>query len=214
MLLLSGRPLSSARIREESLVKRLRVHDPIAVQELMEVYSPRLQRIAAGMLANSDDAEDVVQQSLWKAYSRVYQYRSQAAFYTWLVSITMKESITFLRKRKVVPISLDNARTNVERELSRLSQEQPNPEDIAIVRDLEDHLLDCLTHIPPNMRTILLLRLVEDQSNDEIASHLHISVNAVKIRYHRGVKQLRQMMSRRLAGGGSISKQRRSSAQR
>lgn len=179
---------------EDSLVTRLRLRDPGALEELMRVYSARLRRAAMNILHNADDAEDIVHQSLWKAYQSISQYCHRAALCSWLVTITRNESFALIRRRAV--------EQRARRALKFIDSGRPSPQtpEQMVMRKEVAHLCqECIACLLPNNRTIVIMRLIEERSNAEIASQLRISVNAVKIRYHRGSKQLRLLVGRKLA---------------
>jgi RNA polymerase sigma-70 factor (ECF subfamily) len=178
-------------------VTRLQLREEGAIEELILTYSGRLRRIVRSIVRNSSDADDIVQKSLWKAYQSMRQYRGAAALSTWLVSIARNESFALIRARKVEFVSLDEA---VLRD--GLSQ---TPEQVAMHAEIVNLCLDCVSHLRPRTRAIMIMRLMEDQSHEGIADHLKISVNAVKVRYHRGFKKLCGLINRRLAQGSRCS---------
>jgi RNA polymerase sigma-70 factor (ECF subfamily) len=185
---------------EDSLVTRLRLREDGAAEELMREYSGRLRRVVMTIVRDPSDADDVVQKSLWKAYQSMQQYRGSAALFTWLVSIARNESLSLIRARKARFVSLDEVRLTHSR-----PGLLPSPEQIAIREDLVRLCLDCVTHLRPRIRTIVIMRLVEDQSHEGIADQLKISVNAVKVRYHRGFKTLCELVGKRLAQPQSLA---------
>jgi RNA polymerase sigma factor (sigma-70 family) len=186
--------LETERSWEDSLVTRLRQRDANAVEELVRVYSARLRRVAVNILHNADDAEDVVHQSLWKAYQCIGQYDHRAALCSWLMTITRNESFGLIRRRAV------EQRTRRAFTFMNGGRCSPQtPEQMVLREEVADLCRECIACLLPNNRTIVTMRLIEERSNEEIARHLRISVNAVKIRYHRGSKQLRLLVGRKLA---------------
>ncbi len=180
------------RLWEDSLVTRLQLREDGAIEELMQAYSARLRRIVLGMVRNPSDADDVVHVSLWKAYQSIREYRRTAALYTWLVSIARNECLALIRKQRVNLVSLDEAK-----EIS--SGFPKTPEQMVIREEIVRLCLDCVGKLRPGIRTIMIMRLIEDRSHEGIAAQLKISVNAVKVRYHRGFKTLCGLVTRRLA---------------
>jgi RNA polymerase sigma-70 factor (ECF subfamily) len=187
------------RSLEDSLVRRLQSREDGAIEELVQTYSGRLRRVVLSIVRDPSDADDVVQKSLWKAYQSMQQYRGNSALYTWLVSIARNESFGLIRARKVELVSLDEA---------RLTNAGPGstqtPEQIVIREEILRLCLDCVGHLRPRIRTIVIMRLIEDRSHEGIASQLKISVNAVKVRYHRGFKTLCELVSRKLTHPHSL----------
>ena len=123
------------------------------------------------------------------------QYRHTAKLYTWLVSITRNESLALIRKRKVQLFSLDDEHIRAAADFIHAGRGlQQTPEQIVVRKEVVSLFQQCLERLLPGTRPIVMMRLMEDRSNAEIASELKISLNAVKIRYHRGCKQVGQLV--------------------
>ena len=184
---------------EDSLVNRLRLQEGSALEELMHAYSARLRCVAVNILHNVEDADDVVHQSLWKAYQSILQYRQTAPLYTWLVSITRNECFALIRGRSVQMVSLNEERTQIAVEfIHAWGGTEQSPEQIVNWKEVAHLCRECMARLLPRFRTVVIMRLIEDRSNAEIADHLKISVSAVKVRYHRGRKQLCRLVANKL----------------
>ena len=131
MITVSGSPNRlSPHSREALLTERARRGDTEAFSELVRALSPRLLWTARCVVHNPADAEDAVQNALWKAFRHLGDYREQAAFSTWLTRITVNEGIALLRKRKSDPIDL--AGTHPLREGTAMGggAKDPTPEHV------------------------------------------------------------------------------------
>src|SRR5262252_10796067 len=81
-------------------VARARSGDTDAFRVLVERHSPPLFRLAFRMTGNEQDAEDVVQETLLRAYRRIDKFDERASFRTWLYRITVNCSLDLVRARK------------------------------------------------------------------------------------------------------------------
>src|SRR5438552_15999825 len=77
---------------ELALVDAARAGDVAAFEELVRRYDRNVFRIAQHITQNREDAEDVVQDAFFKAYSNLKQFQGQSKFYTWLVRIAVNRS--------------------------------------------------------------------------------------------------------------------------
>src|ERR671936_1080825 len=77
-------PLVYARLSDPILVKRAKDGDARALEVLCERHAPRVEKLAAHLLRDPEDARDAAQESLAKLVVRISQFRGEAAFATWL----------------------------------------------------------------------------------------------------------------------------------
>ena len=85
---------------ELALVTSAKAGDVAAFEELIRRYDRNVFRIAQHITQNREDAEDVVQDAFFKAYSNLAQFQGQSKFYTWLVRIAVNEALMKLRRRR------------------------------------------------------------------------------------------------------------------
>jgi RNA polymerase sigma-70 factor, ECF subfamily len=186
---------------EKSLINRLRLNDQEAFEELASHFSERLRREALHFVRDWEDANDVVQQTLWKAWSHFPQYRGDAGLYTWLSSIARNESLVAIRKRKAGTISLDNP-NSPGREIEQAAAEHrliETPEQLLEGAETARALRLCLDRLHPRTRQVLKLRW-GGRAYAEIGICLHLSTQAAKLRFLRGRKKLRKMLTCELSG--------------
>jgi RNA polymerase sigma-70 factor (ECF subfamily) len=158
---------------EDQQVERARNGDPGAIDWLIDRYRARAVRLAAHVLRDQGDAEDVAQEAFVRVFRGLDAYRSNGSFYTWLYRI-------------VIRICLDRRRlSRWDREiaLSRansLATESPDIQNV-ISRIVVEQLLDRLA---PPVRAMLVLRELEGLEYQEIAEVLGIPIGRVRWRLH------------------------------
>jgi uncharacterized protein len=151
--------------------------DPAAFSVLVDRNRPRVEAVVARMVGQ--EAEDLVQEALLRAYLGLSQLRDPARFGAWLCGIAVNLAKMRLRRRAretalLVEPASDGALE--ERELLR------------VVRDAIDVL-------PPGQREAVLLHYVDGLSCDEIAALIGSSSGAVRARLHRARQQLREELA-------------------
>lgn len=176
-----------------ALLRRACQGDGGAFSELARPLYPRLLSVARRIVTDGADAEEVVQEALWSAFQGIAGYRDRCAFATWLVRITMNASIDLLRRRRASPAFI------YEPDFSRRRARDRTPEEIYLQNEAARLLADSIARVPAPHRAALVLRVVDELSHEEIARALGLSVSNVKTRIHRGCRELRQVLVRRLA---------------
>jgi RNA polymerase sigma-70 factor (ECF subfamily) len=155
--------------------------------DLIRPHERSVYIMALSLLHNEADAEDAAQEAFLKAFRNLANFRGEAKFSTWLVSITLNEARSRLRSRKNVKMeSLDDppeGQGQISPALLRDWREIPSE---ALERKEVRHLLQqAITDLPLIYRQVFLLRDVEELSVNESAEALGITVASVKVRLHR-----------------------------
>lgn len=182
---------------EMSLVTAAQAGDLGAFEQLMRRYEPKIFRLAQQMTGNEADAEDVLQETFLKAFSKLDQFQRNSRFYTWLVRIALNESFMRLRKHKNNVVSLDQEIDTGEDTVPRdVADWHPDPEQQFARSELQQILDRAINSLAFPYRVVFQLRDVDGLSTEETADVLQISVPAVKSRLLRARLQLREKLAR------------------
>jgi RNA polymerase sigma-70 factor (ECF subfamily) len=183
---------------ETTLVEQARQGDVQAFGRLVLMYERRIFRTARHILQNDDDAEDVLQDTMMKAFEHLDSFQGQSKFYTWLVRIAVNESLMKLRKRKSDrTVSMDESIETEEEPIVReIAVWDDNPEAKYSQAELREILDKAIQSLKPIFRTVFILRDVEELSTEETAEMLGLSIAAVKSRLLRARLQLRERLTR------------------
>ncbi len=182
---------------EASMIASILAGNGERYHELIRPYERSVYKMALAFMKNESDAEDVAQEAFLKAFRRLADFRGQAKFSTWLISITLNEARGRLRRQAIVRMeSLDESPAEggpISPALLRDWREVPSE---AVERqELRQMLQDAIAHLSPLYREVLVLRDVEEFSIEETATALAITPGTVKVRLHRA----RTMMQKELA---------------
>ena len=187
--------------RRSSLLARARRGNPEAFGEMVWPYMPTLYRRARGLTGNAADAEDVSQEAVLKAWSRLDQFagkqdESMHDFRAWISRIAANTSIDLLRQRRDGKMaSLDQQKGQSEETFgSSIESEQLDPEERCARREMGQLLAKAILQLPSDLRQACLLRDVLHYSTQEVASRLGISVVAVRLRLFRAHRRLREKL--------------------
>ena len=146
---------------------------------------PRLRRYARAMLGDRAAADDLVQDTLERAWSRIAQWRAGSDLRAWLFGIMHNLRVDQLRRGSLPTLPLDDDACEVPT--------RPTQSDRLEVMDLES----ALRQLPDDQREVLLLVALEEMSYAEIAAVLAIPIGTVMSRLSRGRERLRQIMDGR-----------------
>ncbi len=144
---------------------------------------PRLRRYARALTGSRTSADDLVQDTLERAWGKLHLWRRGSDMRAWMFSIMHNTFINHIRKKQLVTISMDDDVLEVP---TRATQE-----DFLQMRDLAS----AIEKIPHEYREVLLLIGLEQMSYEETAKVLGIPLGTVMSRLSRGRERLRTIMS-------------------
>ncbi len=175
-----------AALDDATLTGRARDGDVRAYEQLVLRYQGPMFRLAAKMLADRAEAEDVTQEVFLTAWRRIAQLHDDAAFAGWLYRMTTNRCLNVLRSRKV-PADVDPDSVAEPRTESR-------PEHMAQINGQMAALTEALQLLTPQQRACWLLREVHGRSYEEIAEIVGANTTAVRGRIARARAQLAEVM--------------------
>lgn len=186
---------------EAALVDACKDGDAKAFEQLVSRYDGKLLRIAQHITHNLEDAEDAVQEAFLKAFRKLHQFREDAQFSTWLVRITVNESLMKLRKRhSCKEVAFDSDFQSEGRAPQfQLADWAPNPEELYSRSELRNILRNELRELPPGLKVVFVLRDMESLSTDQTAEVLGLTATAVKARLWRARAGLRERLNKYFA---------------
>ena len=179
------------RVRQEDAetVQRVRAGDSEAYAALVRRYHTRVYQLCYGMLGASDKADDAAQDVFVKAFSRLSQFRGDAAFSTWLYRMTSNHCLDLLRARtRHKTDSWDQLLETQGERIEALLQAPTPPEGPS--DELKETVNTLLAELKPEYRTVLTLREMQGLTYEEIARVLDTSLDSVKARLKRARQQL------------------------
>jgi RNA polymerase sigma-70 factor (ECF subfamily) len=168
-----------------------------AFRELFETYRDRVFNLAARLLGNPADAEDVSQEAFVTVFRKIHEFRFSSRFYTWLYRVVFNLCVDHRRKATayVLPTA---ARNEGESLLSLVPDPGPGPsEQLAEGEDRKRKVERALRKLSEPLRAVVVLRYIEDMPYEEIADVLGISLGTVKSRLNRAHQFLQEVL-----GGG------------
>jgi len=178
--------------------------------DLIHPYERSVYVIALSYMKNEADAEDVAQEAFVRAFCKLSSFRAESKFSTWLISITINEARTRLRRQALVRMEpldqLPDEDNGISPALLRDWREIPSE---AVEREEVRVLIQrAVEQLPEIYRQVFLLRDVEELTISETAEALNISTPSVKVRLHRARMMLQKQLAPQLRTVNQISKRR------
>ena len=184
------------------LVAAAKRGDRQAFEALVLRHKHRVLAVAQRITNNREDAEDVAQESLHKAFLHLGDFRERSRFSTWLTRIVMNQAFMLLRRRRgVVEVLPENPENGAKSKSESFVDQNPNPEESCWRRERTELLTAAINRLGPKVRSTILLRDIEEKSACETAQILGTSIGAVKARVFQGRLKLRRTVNARLRWG-------------
>jgi len=185
------------RLKDSDLVARGQQGESDAIAELLSRHRARCFRTALGVLKNSQDAEDAVQNALLLAYQQLGKFRQEAQFATWVNRIVVNQCLMRLRRnRRMRFLYTDDIDARAESMIAELRDPRRTSEDMLALTQLTAKVMKELNHVPAILRDVIWLQHVEELGASEVAARLGITVAATKSRLSRARQLLRVRLGR------------------
>ena len=178
---------------EKTLIEAAQSGDLSAFNELVLVYQDQAYNVAYRLLGNADSAADAVQESFFKVYRRIDQYRG-GSFRAWVLRIVTNTCYDMLRVSKRHYASrLDSDTLPPDRD-RRLSDLRSSPHDHAVRHELGTLLTRAIMQLPPGQRTVLVMCDIEGFEYHEVADMTGLALGTVKSRLSRARTKVRGVL--------------------
>ena len=170
--------------KDRELLKRALNGDIAAFEELVSSNEKKIYNLCLKMMKNEQDAQDMAQEALLKAWRNLRKFNLKAAFSTWLYRIAVNTCLDELRKRKKNTQSIEDLD---EKGFTIQDEESQNFSDRS---DLKHQLTQAMEQLEPKEKLIIVLKDVQGYSYEEIGIILSCPVGTVRSRLSRSRKKL------------------------
>jgi RNA polymerase sigma factor (sigma-70 family) len=177
---------------DEEIINRILKGDQSVFALLVERYQNYVFTLILRFTDNREDAEELAQDVFVKAYRSLADFRGDSKFSTWLFTIARTTCLSFLRKKKLDTLSLDNERTGLQVE-SRESSFHANQ-----VEQKSRHAMlnQAISMLSADDAQVLNLFYKGDQTLEEIGKIMRMEPNTVKVKLHRARQRLKDKMEK------------------
>ena len=177
----------------DALIQRCLAGDQLAWEQIVRLHWRKVFNIAYKFTGKHDEAEDLTQDVFLKIFRSLHTFDQRANFQTWLVSVSRNLCIDYYR-------SIRKERETIDRAVDPgdLAPVAPatSPQVALEQRERVELLRKALEHLPPTLRSAVLLRDIQELSYQDIAGRLRLPEGTVKSRINRGRTELARQIRR------------------
>lgn len=172
-------------MNETEYIKKAKEGDKNAFTNLVKMHKNYIYAVIFQIIKNREDTEDVLQNTFIKIYQKLYMYKGNSKFSTWLYRIAVNEALTHKRlfKYKYTDTLLDVNKIEMETATSKLKND-----------DLKTCILSAIEQLSDSEKLVVTLFYLKEQKVKEIAGICNKTNNWVKVVLHRARKKLENIL--------------------
>lgn len=180
--------------KSKELIKRYLGGEEESLRLLFSMYLDPIYFFIKKMISNEEDSKDITQETFIKIWKNLYKYDERKKFSTWVFQIARNSAIDHLRKKKC--LSFSDIQTDGEDAVEdRIGIDEIDPEKIIIKEEDVSGLKNAILNLPIKYREIVLLKLENDMSLEEISIVLNKPINTIKSTYRRSLLKLKKIIA-------------------
>ncbi len=158
-----------------------------AQKRLFDTLAPKMMAVCLRYMGNREDAEDVLQEGFVTLFTKLESYNGSGSFEGWARKVFVNTALMHLRKNDVLGVSDD-----IEEARSLFTEEATPLQKMGY-----KELMDLISSLPPDARTVFNMYVVEGYSHKEIAATLGCTEATSRSKLQRARLQLQEMISKR-----------------
>jgi RNA polymerase sigma-70 factor (ECF subfamily) len=192
-------PETALKSEQAEVIQRARAGDLDAFRQIHDEYARRILNFIYRMVDNKEDAEDLSQNVFLLAFHELGKLQNADRFESWLYRIARNEVYQLFRRKRGDPVQSDPSSTPPGRPTElEVSDRRPSPQDLMLSSELGVAIRNVLMTLPPKLREVFILAVVEEKSYLEITEIVGRSLLSVKTDIFRARSQARRALSRYL----------------
>ncbi len=183
------------KINESEVIKRILGGEKELYEILVKRNNQKLYRIIRGYIKDYAEIEDIMQDSYVKAFTKLYQFKLESTFSTWLIRIGINESLARLKEKgRLYHLNEQSYNSKSNTILEIPDSKQLNPQDKMIRNEAKRVLENAIDSLDMKYKTVYIMKEVEEMSLKEISITLDLTVANVKVRVHRSKEMLKEKL--------------------
>ncbi|MEO8934751.1 MAG: RNA polymerase sigma factor [Xanthomarina sp.] len=183
------------KIDESALIKRIVAGEKELYEVLVRRNNQKLYRVIRSYLKDDPEIKDIMQDTYVKAFNKLYQFKLEATFSTWLIRIGINESLVRLKEKgKLFHLNTYSNNLKSHTILEIPDSKQLNPQENMIRLEAKQLLENAIDSLDTKYKTVYMMKEVEEMSLKEISMVLDLTVSNVKVRVHRSKEMLKEKL--------------------
>lgn len=182
------------KIEDSVVIKRILSGEKELYEILVRRNNQKLYRIIRSYIKDDAEIEDIMQDSYVKAFTKLYQFKLESTFSTWLIRIGINESLARLKEKGKI-YHLNEQSDNLSSTILEIpDNRQLNPQDKMIRNETKQILESAIDSLDIKYKTVYIMKEVEEMSLKEISVVLGLTVANVKVRLYRSKEMLKEKL--------------------
>lgn len=187
-------------MKDEDIIRQILKGNDELYTEIIDRYSSKLYSTAYSYTHNHEEAKDIVQEILIKAYKGLNGFKCDAKFSTWLYRIAVNNCIDWSRRKKskvemtIYSVEEDNV-------LDNMASDAATPEEIVLMQEHKEAVRNSVACLPEIYKTVLILYYFEELQVQEICNILDCPRKTIETRLYRAKGLLKSLLKENLLGG-------------
>jgi len=191
----------SGAVSDAELLDKIQRQDPRAFDEFVNRYGNRIYGFGLRMCGEREDARDILQETLIKAFESLSTLKAPKALKSWLYRVASNACLMKRRKGKFDPVRELSLEEMMPANQESATFEIPDaaavaPDDAVAAEQMRREVRRAILALPPHYRIVLLLRDIEQLSTHETAEALGLPETTIKMRLHRARLGVRTFLER------------------
>lgn len=172
------------------LFEKVQARDQVAFDMLMREYSPELNSFLLRIVSNTEDAQDILQDTFVRVWEKSHQFKGNSSVKTWIFRIAINLAYSHLKRRKRWSFSvLDDIKALVSGSDPQIETE----------KEYNASLLEkSLVLLTPRQHSVVVARIYQDLPYAQISEALGCSENAAKVHFHEGKKRIESYIKKQV----------------
>ncbi len=179
--------VGSADSSDLELIQRAKKGDKRAFGDLVRRHQRKVYALCFRLGGSHDAADDLTQEAFIKAFQAIATFDESFPFTAWIMRIASNNALNYIKRQKF-QVSGEEGEAILDSQTS--SNTEDNPHENLNQQEIDARYQKALNALPPDFRTVFILRMHEDLSYEEIADRLKISVGTVMSRLHRARQRM------------------------
>ncbi len=180
-----------SKIPENEVISRILSGEKELYEILMRRNNQKLFRVIRGYMSEQNEIEDIMQDTYLIAYEKLWQYKQNAQFSTWLIRIGINQALARI-KQKTKLNTTDIVAISEKPTIELQDEKQPGPAHKMMRKEAKEILEKAIDNLNDKYRSVYIMREVEEMSIAEIADCTDLSISNVKVRLHRAKNMIKE----------------------
>jgi len=164
----------------KDVIEQAKNGDERSMSELFQYYKDYVMRSSFLYLHRMEEAEDVTENVFFKVFTNLKSFNMDKDFRPWLSRIITNECHNYFKKNR-------GDYSNSDDMIDLMASQDSSFETVKLIQD-------CFKQLSPSEREILSLRFYQELTIEEVSNILHINVPNVKVKIHRSLKKLKELV--------------------